>query len=199
MRSEGSGAERASALDSRGGIKPNRPAMKKKCDKCDKPATHHAIEIVGGEKIESHLCDACAAEEGLSVKSAHTPINELLTNFVKVQAGAGAVEEDDEADPNDPSCDECGTSFSAFRENSLLGCPHCYTAFEGPLSPLIERAHEGARRHVGKAPRRAGVNQQRQLQLSRMRRRLDEAVKAEDFELAAQLRDDIVRLEETEV
>ncbi|MEM6748960.1 MAG: UvrB/UvrC motif-containing protein [Planctomycetota bacterium] len=167
--------------------------MKKKCDKCDRPATHHAIEIVAGKKIETHLCDYHAAEAGLSVKSGHTPINQLLTNFVKIHSGA--EESEAEQAKSDEGCPECGTTFAEFRESSLLGCPTCYDAFAERLSPLIGRAHEGARRHVGKAPRRAGVGHRRQLQLTRMRRRLDEAVQAEDYELAAKLRDDIVHLE----
>ena len=40
--------------------------MKRKCDNCGKPATHHSVEIIKGEKIEKHLCDSCAADEGLA-------------------------------------------------------------------------------------------------------------------------------------
>ncbi|HEX7010178.1 MAG TPA: UvrB/UvrC motif-containing protein [Phycisphaeraceae bacterium] len=165
--------------------------MKRKCDHCDRPATHHSVEIVKGQKIEKHLCDLHAAEDGLSVKAAHTPINELLTNFVKLHSGGGTTQASLEL-----TCGECGLTFSQFRQSSLLGCPSCYKAFEGPLSPLLERAHEGGSHHVGKVPRRAGAGEQRQAQLTRMRKRLDEAVSAEDYELAARLRDDIRRFEQ---
>ena len=164
--------------------------MKRKCDTCSRPATHHSVEIVKGEKIEKHLCDLHAAEEGLSAKGVHTPINELLTNFVKLHSGAGV------ATTTELRCGECGLTFAQFREQSLLGCPHCYRAFESPLSPLLERAHEGGSHHVGKVPRRSGAGEERQALLGRMRKRLDEAVAAEDYELAARLRDDIRRSEE---
>jgi len=168
--------------------------VKRRCDKCDRPATHHAVEIVKGKKIEKHLCDAHAAEEGLAIKAVHAPIGELLTNFVKMHGGAPA--EQGQAKANELVCGECGMTFAQFRESSLLGCPACYKAFEGPLSPLIERAHEGATHHVGKVPRRAGAGETRQVQLQRMRKRLDLAVATEDYELAARLRDDIQRMEE---
>ncbi len=168
--------------------------MKRKCDKCSRPATHHSVEIVKGEKIEKHLCDAHAAEEGLSLQAVHTPINELLTNFVKLHAGVES--DDDTKTAGDLVCDQCGITFSDFRESSLLGCPHCYTTFEAPLGPLLERAHEGGTHHIGKVPRRAGVAEQRQAQLSRLRRRLDDAVEAEDYELAAQLRDELTTMED---
>jgi len=189
--------------------------VKRKCDQCGRRATHHSVEVIEGQKIEKHLCDACAAEEDAELKDANTPINELLSNFVKLHAGGGETEEEEEAaletgeaagssSQSSPrrqrqlECDECGLTFSEFRENSLLGCPHCYNAFEGPLSSLLERAHEGSTHHVGKVPRRAGAGETRQLQLTRMRKRLDHAVASEDFELAAQLRDDIRQLEEPE-
>lgn len=170
-----------------------RCVVKRKCDKCDRHATHHSVEIIKGEKIEKHLCDVHAAEDGLAVKAVHTPINELLSNFVKLHSGAG------EAASNvseERVCDQCGMTFAAFREHSLLGCPDCYKAFEAELSPLLERAHEGGTHHIGKVPHRAGAGQQRQAQLMRMRKRLDDAVTAEDYELAARLRDEIRDVEE---
>jgi protein arginine kinase activator len=63
---------------------------------------------------------------------------------------------------------------------------------------LLERAHEGATHHVGKVPHRAGAGEARQVQLTRMRKRLDHAVASEDYELAAQLRDDIRQMEDAE-
>ncbi|MEM6553166.1 MAG: UvrB/UvrC motif-containing protein [Planctomycetota bacterium] len=165
--------------------------MKKKCDKCNRPATHHAIEIINGKKVETHLCDFHAAEEGMTA-SGHTPINELLTNFVKINSGV------DDSKPPDLACETCGLTFSDFREKSLLGCADCYRSFEKPLSPMIERAQEGATHHVGKVPARAGASPHRQVQLTRMRKRLDDAVMNEDYELAAQLRDEIGQLEAPE-
>ena len=182
--------------------------MKKKCDKCDKPATHHSVEIKNGKKIEKHLCDQHAAEEGISIKTVQAPINELLTNFVKLhsgEAGEGEVTEGGAegggAVPTNPvsglSCESCGLTFAQFREKSLLGCPDCYNAFERQISSLLERAHEGGTHHIGKVPVRAGADEHKQTQLMRMRKRLDEAVAAEDYELAARLRDDISTFEES--
>lgn len=167
--------------------------MKRKCDKCDKPATHHSIEIVGGKKIEKNLCDFHAAEEGLTAKTSHTPVNKLLTNFVKLHSSPG--EESTTGSPPDEACEDCGMTFAEFREHSLLGCPACYNTFEKQLTPLLERAHEGGSHHVGKVPHRGGAREQLQVQLMRTRKRLDDAVATEDYELAARLRDEISQLE----
>ncbi|MEM7627530.1 MAG: UvrB/UvrC motif-containing protein [Planctomycetota bacterium] len=150
------------------------------------------MEIVNGEKIEKHLCDLHAAEEGLGIKASHQPINELLTNFVKLHSGG----ESPAASSKTLTCEICGLTFAEFRESSLLGCPSCYQSFEQPLGPLLERAHEGGTHHIGKVPRRAGVGEQRQMALQRLRRQLDDAVLAEDYELAARLRDDVKQIEQ---
>ncbi len=151
------------------------------------------MEIIQGQKIVKHLCEQHAAEEGLAIKSIHTPINELLTNFVKVHSAASPTAAD--MPLQGQVCEECGLTFSQFRKDSLLGCPDCYKAFEDALSTIIERAHEGGTHHIGKVPRRAGAGEQRQALLMRMRKQLDDAVLGEDYERAAQLRDDIRKFE----
>jgi protein arginine kinase activator len=155
------------------------------CQRCKKKqATVHLTDIVQGEKREQHLCDECAQSESITIKS-HTPINELLASFVMEQSGARELAE--------LECDQCGTTFVEFRNNGLLGCPHDYDVFAEALAPLLERAHgEGATHHVGKSPKGdvdGAVRRKREL--LRMRRELDKAVESEDYEKAAQLRDEI--------
>ena len=168
--------------------------MKYKCDKCDRPATHHAVENHKGQKTEKHLCDEHAAEDGMSLHAAHAPINELLTNFIKMSGAAPAEKKPTRKRPG-RSCPDCGLKFADFRDKSILGCAGCYKAFERSLLPLLERAHEGGTQHVGKVPRRSGGGEQRQLLIARMRKRLDHAIAAENYELAAQLRDELAGME----
>jgi protein arginine kinase activator len=161
-----------------------------KCEKCNnKPATIHLTEIHSGKKIEKHLCEQCAAQaEGLPLK-AHTPINELLTNFVLAHSG-GAKE-------GAPACPHCGMTWADFRQVGLLGCEHDYPFFDKDLTPLLQRAHEGATHHLGKVPTRRGtsVPVKRQTDLARLRKDLARAVEVEDYERAAKLRDQIRQAE----
>jgi protein arginine kinase activator len=158
-----------------------------KCDNCKNQATVHLTEIKNGKKIEKHLCEQCAAQqEGVPVKS-HTPINELLTNFVMAHSGQLSKEAS-------ATCEICGVTWAEFRQNGLLGCEHDYTLFEKDLTPLVQRAHEGATHHIGKVPTRrggSGVPAKRQLDLAKLRKDLQRAVEAEDYERAAKLRDQI--------
>lgn len=160
-----------------------------KCDSCNKTATIHLTEIKNGKKLEKHLCEQCAAlSEGLPVKS-HTPINELLTNFVLAHSGL----QKDAA-----NCEHCGINWTEFRQTGLLGCAHDYQLFEKDLSPLLQKAHEGATHHLGKVPARrggSGVPLKRQADLTHLRKDLAKAVESEDYERAARLRDQIRQAE----
>ena len=155
------------------------------CENCKKhKATVHLTDLVNNEN--RHLCEQCAVEEGITFKQ-HVPINELLTNFVMTQAGAQEVA--------DLTCDECGISFVEFRNQGLLGCPNDYEVFSKPLDSLLQRAHDGATQHVGKVPAYADGEQTRQASILRLRAELRRAIAAEDYELAASLRDQIKELE----
>lgn len=162
--------------------------MSRKCDNCKNIATVHLTEIKNGKKLEKHLCEQCAAQqEGIPVKS-HQPINELLTNFVLAQHGAAKEAATGHA------CEHCGIAFAEFKQGGLLGCEHDYTQFEKELTPLLQRAHEGATHHLGKVPVRrggSGVPMKRQADLARLRKELQRAVEGEDYEKAARLRDQI--------
>jgi len=171
--------------------------MSVKCDKCNKPATVHLTEIQNGKTVLRHLCEQCAAQgEGLVPKSAaHTPINQLLENFVNLHTGLQKE--------GNQTCEHCGMSWGDFRKDGLLGCEHDYAIFERDLTPLLQRAHENATHHVGKVPRRAsraptaaGLTQARkQADLTRLRKELAKAVESEDYERAAKLRDQIKEAE----
>ncbi len=159
--------------------------MQIKCDKCDKPATIHLTDIVDGKKNEVHLCEDCAAAEGLTVK-ASVPLSQLLEEFVLQKSPAQEPE---------AKCDACGMTFSEFRRKGLLGCPNDYDVFSAQLEPLLERAHGPSTQHIGRVPSQAGSDQQKQTAILRLRGALRSAVADEDYERAARLRDQIKELE----
>ncbi len=154
-----------------------------KCDHCDKPAVVHEVIIKGDEKREVHLCEEHAAQLGFVT---HQPINQLLTKFVIAQQPAP-----DQARRATVSCPGCGLTFTQFRQAGTLGCPACYDAFSQHLAAIIERAQAGATHHVGKTPSRTGHSIDRQVLRQRLSKELQDALTAEQYERAAQLRDRI--------
>ena len=86
-------------------------------------------------------------------------------------------------------------TMEIFRKQALLGCPMDYEIFERSLQLIIEKAHDGKTTHCGKVPHRLPGDERKQMELLNLRQQLDSAVRSEDYELAAQLRD---RIKQTE-
>jgi protein arginine kinase activator len=154
------------------------------CQACkERTATIHLTEITNGQRAETHLCQECAHQQGLAVK-AQIPLNELLSTLLSVQPQAGGKPKIE-----DKECPECGMTLKRFSKESLLGCGNDYKAFEKELNPLIERNHNGATCHTGKTPSQTCQQDKTEIALRTLRRELDAAVKNEDYETAARLRD----------
>lgn len=158
------------------------------CQICNNnEATIHLTEIVDSMRSEMHLCENCATEQGIAVKS-HMPINELLGNLL---SSAPAEEQTPDSADKQVACPYCGITLDQFRKEAALGCPHDYEVFEKSLSKLIEKAHDGQSIHRGKVPSKAPKDTKITGDLLKMQQQLDAAIKAENYELAAKLRDQI--------
>lgn len=167
--------------------------MAHQCDRCGRPATVHEVTVHDGEKVERNLCQECASQEGL-VPPIHAPINELITKFV-MSHGAAAKKQGASGGggARAKACKACGITLAHFKQTGLLGCPSCYLSFADALGPLIERMQQGATHHTGKAPRRAGDAGDRLERITLLRKQLHDAIRAEQYERAAALRDQITR------
>ncbi len=158
------------------------------CDQCkERDAVVHLTQIVEAEVTQLHLCEKCAAAKGIETTVA-VPKHPLGDFLHAVQLQATPVVGDQ------LRCAHCQTTLRDFRATGRLGCAHCYDAFEGALRELLRRVH-GAAKHRGReyvapvAPGTAGS------EVDTLRQRLQQAVAAEEFEMAAQLRDQIRALE----
>jgi protein arginine kinase activator len=163
------------------------------CQICNKnDATIHLTEIVDGTRTEMHICEQCAVEQDIAVKS-HIPINELLSNLLAVQPS-----DDEIAGPSERelACPECGFTLAQFRKEGVLGCPNDYEVFEKTLLAVIDKAHDGKTTHCGKIPSNTPGDTKKQMDLLNLRQQLEEAVQSEDYELAAELRDKIKQSEQ---
>jgi len=160
------------------------------CEQCGATdAVVHLTQIVNNQMSTHHLCERCAAEKGLD--GAPQAPNLPVTDLIEQVAEEALID----AHPSDGECSFCGLTFKAFRQTGRLGCPHCYESFAGHLPTLLKRIHGGAK-HVGKvylSPDPTASEMEKRLE--GLRRGLERAVRAEDFERAAELRDEIHTLE----
>lgn len=167
-----------------------------KCQRCKRDATFHITEVTGSEAVELHLCQQ-HAQEYLSPVSGALVTPASVAAAIAQQMGLGQTAQELEQ-LDQQTCPVCGISFHEFRSRGRLGCPHDYIAFENQLDPLILNIH-GESTHVGKVPKRSAKGSEKRTQLIRLRREMTEAVAEEDYERASRLRDEIRRIEESEV
>jgi protein arginine kinase activator len=160
------------------------------CQICGKnEAKVHFTEIHDNTMSEIHVCERCAKDKGLEQTRQHKmDIADLIATMVD------SVTTSDEQRVGRVQCPRCGLLYSAFKETGRLGCAECYVAFQFQLRPLLRRIH-GDTRHKGKVPARDGQGPSRSRQIQRLFDELQRAVEREEFERAAELRDEIRRLE----
>ena len=159
------------------------------CDLCKEgEAVIQLTEIQGSGVKLLHLCEKCAAERGVetTINAAKPQINNFLQTIHEQMPGAkGEVS----------NCPFCSGTLADFRATGRLGCAHCYDAFESSLRDLLRRVH-GNSRHIGRryvAPSPSELPHVSSA--TELRDRLKRAVAAEQFELAADIRDKLRGME----
>lgn len=163
------------------------------CEECKiRPATVHLAQMFDGKKIETHLCEQCASQKGSIIFGADQQLSiaNILGSFL---GGNYSIQEARSANQHS-TCPGCGIKFSDVRQTGKLGCAQCYIAFEEELEPSLRRIH-GNRQHVGKIPLRGGEKYWWKRQVEGLKQQLQEAVAREEYEEAADIRDEIKKLE----
>lgn len=158
------------------------------CDNCGKrEAVIQLTQVENNEMKILNLCEGCATERGVETTS--HKVNAPLVDFL-AQIGQGTEET-----PVTGSCPSCGLSINQLRQTGRLGCGVCYTHFDDHLRSLFRRLHGGTK-HVGKFVLPTDPDEtDRSARMRSLRRSLERAVEAEDFEHAASLRDELKKLE----
>ncbi len=152
------------------------------CESCGKErATMHMTDFVAGRAREHHLCERCYAEQEGTVVP-HAVFDQLLQSMAPSLMGLGSRQ-----------CPACGISYLEFRHGFRLGCSNDYEVFAEPLDKVLEQVH-GATRHCGKIPPGISADSVGD-RIHMLRRRQDKAVAGENYELAAELRDHIAKLQ----
>lgn len=160
------------------------------CEVCKtRPAKVHYTEIVNHAMVAMNLCVECAEQKGIDVHAAgNYGLGDLVAGLIDT-----AVESEAER-ISKVRCSHCGYEYSDFKRIGRLGCPECYEAFEAQLIPVLRHVH-GSIQHAGK---RAAARSERAAirdRVAALREDLSLAIRAEDYERAASLRDEIRALE----
>lgn len=156
------------------------------CSQCKKPIKVSYKEISLESIVCTEMCADCPVLQG-----------KLHGQTLKSSPKEGEL-----------CCGNCGTSLEVVKMGQPLGCAECYAVFGDPLIgeliasesiPPLLAARLGSKRpqaiHIGKSPDKP-ANITLSSRLASLNEALNEALKRENYEQAAWLRDQIKALTE---
>ena len=157
-------------------------------------------QIVEGKMQKVNLCKICSTENGVDDPTGFA-LTELLSGL-----GTSIQTEKPAAPTIQPAgsiggtlsipaakCPVCGFTQADFKKTGRLGCSECYDTFEDHLGNLLKAMHKGTR-HTGKLPARIARYHQMTERMKGLQEDLLKAVREENYEDAASLRDQIRQL-----
>jgi len=156
--------------------------MGKICDICKKNgATVHLKGILNDKTVEIDMCENCSDEKGVELD----PGLALLDFINSLPESGRSIAH---AAQSSSACKNCGMTLREIKQDGCFGCEKCYTNFSSIVGSLLEHIH-GCQRHSGKNP-----GQKRQADAPDLKARLEKAVRKEEYELAASLRDELRKI-----
>jgi len=173
------------------------------CEKCNKnEATFFYRENVNGTEKSYRLCPSCAAEMQKSGEIrtggfSDDPLSKMMKlfsgdDFFGGEDLFGKLIGSPQKSPPEvkKTCTLCGGSFQDMIRSGKAGCPVCYETFAAELAPSIRRIH-GRGTHTGQIPARFRAESEKKQKIAALETELKEAIRLENYERAAEIRDSL--------
>lgn len=161
------------------------------CEKCQKNlATVRYAEVIDGKVKDLSLCPDCLTKQQAELSvgfglSKPDPVPQHVRVPVKGKSGKELARE---------RCKACGHTLGHVLTSGKTGCGLCYVTFSEQIDPLLRGMH-GETRHRGKVPHVDDASARVRVDLQAKRALLRTILRAENYEEAAHLRDEIRVLE----
>ena len=162
------------------------------CDECGKNEANFIIKMMTEDGVrERSLCPEC-------FKKYNIHQNQMgLGDIMKLFGGMRRRREEEDgefSEYDDMTCFACGARFGDIRKNRQVGCSECYKEFAEPLKKLYPDVF--SRRHTGRTPTRVYDETGVAKRIERLMRELQDAIDEENYEHAAEVRDEVRQLRE---
>lgn len=166
------------------------------CESCKQnEATIHITKVINGVKSEANLCNQCA---GKSQDFNLVSDMDIMTPFAFPNILSGLMEYVNKNPKNvnavDLKCENCKLTYKEFKKSGLLGCSKCYDYFKPAILPVVKGV-QGNLEHLGKIPKKAGKDLMQKRKILQLKEELQKAITLEEYERAAELRDEIKKIE----
>lgn len=148
----------------------------------------HMSQIVGNQRSDVHLCMKCAVERGIinSQGGIQVSLRHVVNGMLEQQFN--------KVDSSDVVCSNCGVTRDDVQKLEKLGCPECLELFSREIREYFEnRGIEHI--HQGTLPNELSLVKDALFGKQYLKERIRKAVEAEEYEVAAMLRDRIKLME----
>ncbi|UCZ53342.1 UvrB/UvrC motif-containing protein [Bacillus shivajii] len=169
------------------------------CQECNqREASLHFTKIINGKKTEFHICDQCAKEKGDYIPGSNSySIHQLLSGLLDFEQPMTSSDSSISKNGHELSCKVCKMTYPQFAEIGRFGCAECYKTFGEKLTPIFKRIHSGNAVHGGKIPKRLGEDLHIHKEIEQLKSQMQGLIQKEEFEKAAEVRDQIRSLEKS--
>lgn len=165
-----------------------------KCEKCKKSeAAIHFTQIKNGKVVSYNLCKECAEKQGIKTAKKDSEHQQAFTPDAKSAVLNELIET--KGSEKAKKCPFCHSNLDDIKRTGRVGCGQCYSAFDKQIDVLLRRI-QGSSFHLGKRSVKPETQvYDDQVRMRELKKKLHDAVKLEDYELAAMLRDEIKGIE----
>jgi len=185
-----------------------------KCERCGKDASVSVKAIVNGYEHDFYLCNDCLKkytdmseengipnEEGfhkinLNNKKLESLIQKFIPSLDDMIDGYYEYKYNQNNHPysymeglNQKACPNCGNLESNIR-NGIFGCKECYKLSDN-LSRKVLKTYNNYDKYTGKFPKKDREFKQVALEIKNLQEKLDLSIATEDYEQAANLKEQI--------
>lgn len=174
------------------------------CERCKKnDAVLFYKESVNGKEKSLALCEKCAAEAEKKGEigniSFSDPFFSHSADSIDKLFGSlfGLPQYKQKTLSASKKCSLCGATFADLVSEGKAGCPECYKVFADELADTINNIH-GTTVHNGNAPSRFRHDREKKKKIKNLQDELKKAVHEEQYERAAEIRDELKALKNEE-
>lgn len=160
------------------------------CDDCGVRPANFLLKAVTGDGVhEKNLCAVCMAKYQQKIPGLDfSNLAGILSGILESKSDTQMEKYDSENDGL--TCPGCGMTYAQFRKEGKLGCAKCYSGFRKPLESLLLKVH-GNTQHAGRMPGGLQNDASIRLHIDKLRQELIKAIANEEYEQAAQIRDQV--------